>query len=458
MIASMPLSTLADACGGQVVASLADADVRLSGLAIDSRAVKPGDLFAALPGSQVDGHDFVSKAQCQGAGAALVLRALDSDLPQLVVEDQQQALAAFGRLARSAFDGVLVGITGSAGKTTAKNLLASVLAEAGQVLATEGNRNNELGVPLTLANLDPGTEYAVLEMGAGKPDDIAWLVNIAHPTVAVLLNVAPAHVERFGSVDAIANTKAAIFDQLPASGLAVFGADQPWCDEWRERASPARVLTFGLSASADYRAVDIVDCGFDGVAFTVVTPENRFPIKLAIPGRQGIDNGLAAIAVAHALGLSSSAIQRGLSSVKPAAGRGKVYQLASGAHLVDDSYNANPMAVKAAIDVLATRAGVRRLVLGPMLELGEQHEQLHHEVGRYAHDAGIEEFWVVDPRADAAAQGFGAAARRFESVAELLAEDPSLSADHTVLIKASRGAALDRVVTDWLANEEGEPC
>ena len=456
MIAPLPVTELAACCGATlhgVVGSLSD----VTGLAIDSRRVGPGDLFVAIPGERFDGHDFVATAFERGAHAALVQRPVDAMGPQLVVTDTEAAVASFAARIRAAYSGVLVGITGSAGKTTTKNLLTSILARVGSVLATEGNQNNELGAPLTLARLDATTEYAVLELGAGKPGDIKRLCAFVRPTVAVLLNVGPAHLAQFGSLAAISKTKGALLDGLPPDGLAVINADETWSSDWRNRSEPARCLGYGLGESADYRAVDLELMGFSGSRFVLQTPESEMVIELALPGKQGVYNGLAAATVAHALGVSPQGIVDGLAEVNPAPGRGSVHLQGEKNLLVDDSYNANPMAVRAALDVLATEPGRRRLVLGAMLELGKESDAFHQEVGRYAGQLGIEELWVVGKVAAPAARAFGSAARYFADIPDLLAAHPASAGADVTLIKASRGAQLDRVVDAWVVTEE-TPC
>ena len=449
MTCAFSLQEFGQACGGEIRSNENPSNVILSGLAIDSRAVKSGDLFTAISGKRVDGHDFVAMANDNGAVAALVQMPVDVDIPQVIVADIEMALATFGRLTRLAYDGVLIGITGSAGKTTAKNLIAAALKKVGNVLATEGNRNNELGVPLTLASLESTTEFAVLEMGAGKPRDIAYLSAIARPTVAVLLNVAEAHIEYFGSVDAIADTKSAILEGLSSSDLAVINGDQHWVDGWRGQATPATVVTFGLSKNNDYRATAIELDGFEGSTFIIESPRGEFELVLRLPGRQGVMNALAAFAVADSLGVSPHVIAKGLYSVQPAPGRGKVSHLDNGVVLVDDSYNANPLAVMAAIDVLGTVSSPRVLVLGAMLELGERSADLHARVGVYAGENGIDELWVVGELAQSAADAFGDGARWFASCDEIMAFVEPFSEGTTVLIKASNSAGFDRLVDDW---------
>ncbi len=456
MIVPLPVSEVAACCGATLHGAAGDLP-EVTGLAIDSRRVDPGDLFVAILGERFDGHDFVATAFERGAHAALVQRPVDVIGPQLLVADTEAAVAAFAARVREAYSGVLVGITGSAGKTTTKNLLTSILARAGSVLATEGNQNNELGAPLTLARLDTTTEYAVLELGAGKPGDIERLCAFVRPTVAVLLNVGPAHLAQFGSLAAISQTKGALLDGLPPNGLAVINADETWSPDWRKRSGATRCLGYGLGESADYRAVDLELMGFSGSRFVLQTPDSEMAVELSLPGRQGVYNALAAAAVADALGVSPQGIVEGLAEVNPAPGRGSVHQRGENNLLVDDSYNANPMAVRAALDVLATESGRRRLVLGAMLELGEESDSFHDEVGRYAAQLGIEELWVVGKVAAPAALAFGSAARYFADIPALLAAHPVPAGADVTLIKASRGAQLDRVVDAWVVTE-GAPC
>ena len=446
----VPLSVLdvAASCRAQLL-GMTSPELAISGLAIDSRRVTPGDLFVALSGERVDGHDFVASAFDQGAHAALVQRPVAGAGAQLLVDDTAAAVAAFAAKVRAAYQKVLVGITGSAGKTTTKNLLASILATAGPVVATEGNQNNELGVPLTLARLDQDTEFAVLEMGAGKPGDIAALCAFARPTVAVLLNVAPAHLAHFGTLGAISATKGALLDDLPADGFAVINADQPWADDWRARCQPSRCIGFGLQADADYRAVQLRPRGFSGTDFLLRTPERELSVHLSVPGKQGVYNALAAAAVADALGVDAEGIVEGLAAVTPAEGRGAVLALPDGRRLVDDCYNANPLAVRAAIDVLKDESGRRRLILGAMLELGPETDQLHSEVGAYAASLGIEELWAIGPLAAPAAEGFGAGAEYFESAEQLMTSRPRFEGADIAVVKASRGARLERLVNLW---------
>lgn len=456
MIAPLSVARIAEALDSKPV-SVAGTEV-VTGIAIDSREVTEGDLFFALPGSRVDGHDYVSAAIDAGAAAVVVSRPVPCSVTRLVVPDPQAALAVCAQLVRDAYRGVLVGITGSAGKTTAKNLIAAILAQAGAVVATEGNRNNELGVPLTLAALQPTTEFAVVEMGAGKPGDIATLCNFARPTVGVLLNVAPAHIAAYRDLDEIADTKGAIVANLPADGVAIINGEQTWSEQWARRAAPARVIRVGFSEDVDVRAGDIELMGFEGSRFTINGLGTPLTVTTALPGRQGVFNVLVAVVVARVLGVSDRAIQQGLATVSPVPGRGLPHVLPDSITLVDDSYNANPLSVRAAIDVLATSDHQRCLVLGSMLELGEHSADAHADVGAYARTRGIESLWCVGPDTIPALEAFGEGACYFEDCAALLAVQPQLRGPATVLVKGSRGMGLDTLVTHWSVATESVPC
>ena len=395
-------------------AHLMGSDTEFSTVSTDSRHIAGGALFVALAGERFDAHDFIGDVERSGAGAAIVSRDVDTALPLLRVADTEQALGRLGAFNRAQFTGPLVGITGSSGKTTAKNLVAGVLSQRGRTLATEGNLNNEIGVPLTLLRLAPDTEFAVVEMGAGKPGDIAWLREIARPTISVLLNAMPAHLERMGSVEAIADTKGAIYEELGPEGTAIINRDQPWADAWQARAGDARILDYGVTAQAAVTASDVRLLGAEGLKFKAHTPAGTLSVALKLPGGHNVSNALAAIAVGLACELSLEEIGHGLASVQPVAGRLSVSRSAGGASIIDDCYNANPGSVRAAIDLLAACPGQRVLLLGAMRELGPDSERLHSEVGAYA--------------------------------------------DSTVLVKGSRGAQMEQLLPALLGETESLPC
>ncbi len=431
------------------------ADCEISGVNTDSRALRPGELFVALRGENFDGHDFLERASAAGAAAALVSRPVAAELPLLQVEDTQVALGRLGAYNRALFQGPLVAITGSSGKTTVKNMVRAVLAQRGTTLATEGNFNNEIGVPLTLLRLEPGVEFAVVEMGAARAGDIRWLCELGQPTVALLLNAMAAHLEGFGSVEDVAAAKGEIFDGLGAGQFAIINADQPFAQQWRGRAAPATVLDFGVLAPAAVSARDVQLHGVQGVSFTVSTPQGEFQVRLGLPGAHNVGNALAATAVGLACGLDLAEIKAGLESVQPTGGRLALSTAPGGAALIDDCYNANPGSVRAAIDLLASCPGRRTLVLGAMLELGQRSEQLHREIGTYAAAAGIDQFCGVGDPLRPAVAAFGAGARWFNDCdAAFAALAGEFAVGDTVLVKGSRGARMEQLLH---ALQAGEP-
>lgn len=456
MIEAIALSRLLRAAGGELVGP----DVAISGIAIDSRNVAPGDLFVAIPGAHVDGHDYIAEAAVKGAAAVLAQRRPEESigLPTLLVPDTVRALGALGGLIRDDYDGVAVGITGSAGKTTAKEMMAAVLAHAGATVATTGNRNNEIGLPLTLAQLQANTEFAVVEMGAAKPNDIRYLCDIARPNVSVLLNVGTAHLAAYPDVAGIADTKAQILDGLDADDLAVINADHAWALDWQSRAVSGRVVTFGTAGAATYRATDIVGDGFYGVGFTVNARGRTRRVTSKVPGAPGVYNALATIAVASELGLSDGAIDRGLAEVDPGRGRGRVLTVAGGATVVDHSYNASPEALKAAIDTLVDMPGRHTLIMGSMLELGSVSPTLHQQVATHAAQSGVERLIAVGDEAHAAAEAFGSNARYYPNTDALLAAEVQFSADDIVLVKGSRAVGLDVWVNAVSTRPESVAC
>ena len=453
-MASVALQALAQRANGELIGE----SVPLQGLAIDSRSTQPGDLFAAIEGSQVDGHDFAPQATAAGAAAVLTEREVKGITPQLVVSDVVKASGHFALLKRQAFLGSVVAVTGSAGKTTTKNLIAAALAGAGAVHATQGNHNNELGVPMTLAGLNESHRFGVIEMGAGQPGDIAYLCQLAQPSVAVCLNASAAHLVNYESVDEIASTKGEILEGLGGEGLAIINADQPWVGQWIKQAGNARKITFGLSEKADYRAINIQYQGLNGTEFDLIAPSVALPVSLRLPGAMQVINALAALAVAIELGVPPDRAVDGLRQVVPEIGRGSVVAGRAGGRVVDDSYNANPAAVMAAIDTLARESAYSVLILGPMLELGSTSDDLHRDVGRYAKAAGIDCLMSVGREAAPAAEVFGKGAQHFSDQQALWSAFPDLPDEHIIWVKGSRGAVLEKTV-HWLTRpEEGSSC
>ena len=442
-MSGIPLSSIAQYLGS----SGASRNISITGMALDSRKVVDGDLFVAIEGAQRDGHEFIETARDNGAAAALVSRNIATDMPVLQVENTVAASAEIGRFARQRFTGTVVGITGSAGKTTAKTLLSAVLSRAGTTIATIGNENNELGVPLTLSRLFQQPEYAVIEMGAAQLGDIRYLKSLAQPDLVVLLNALDAHVGRFGGIDAIAEAKGEILDELSADQVAVINADQTWTEAWCERALPARIVTFGMSEHANVRAMEIEDEGVRGSRISVDSFGRRFEVSICVPGRAGVMNALATIAAATALGVSLDLVVAGLETADVVPGRGELKQLDNGANLIDDSYNASPASVMASIDVLAKAPSPRIAVLGDMLELGDQSQRFHSEVGKATDLASIDQVIAVGPAAKGIADARQGASIHVDSVDHLIIDLPEFPANSTILIKGSRSVGLDRLVT-----------
>jgi UDP-N-acetylmuramoyl-tripeptide--D-alanyl-D-alanine ligase len=447
---------------GPLEATLHGEDLTIEAITTDSRALNERDLFVALKGENFDGHDYLDQVASSGAVAALVSQEIQAGLPSLKVDDTQRALGLLGAYNRSLYTGTLVAITGSNGKTTAKNMIHAVLSRAGKTLATQANFNNEIGVPLTLLRLHPGIEFAVVEMGAAKGGDIAWLCELGRPSVAVLLNAMPAHLKGFGSLEEVAAAKGEIFDGLGADDCAVINADAPWAKQWRRRAGAARVIDFGLEQPAAITARDINPRGFEGVNFTVSSPAGEIAVRLALPGVHNVANALAATAVGLACGMALTDIRDGLESSESVAGRLRVERADGGAKLIDDSYNANPGSVKAAIDTLAECEGRRILVLGAMGELGSESEALHKQVGEQARTAGLDVLIGVGPELEPTVAAFGKQAQYFTS-----REDAAKSLVHSfgpqdiVLIKGSRSSGMELVLEalrDGSRSGRAQPC
>jgi UDP-N-acetylmuramoyl-tripeptide--D-alanyl-D-alanine ligase len=455
----LPLSRIAQWTGGR----LHGADVLIDAVATDTRTLDASDgraaLYVALKGERFDGHDHVANAAEAGARALLVARELDSVLPQVVVADTERALAAFAAAMQHARKARVIAITGSNGKTSVKSLLLSILQRVGVAYANPGNRNNEIGLPLAVLDAPEDAQFAIYEMGAGKPGDIAYLTAIARPDVALVNNIAPAHLERMGSLLGVADTKAAIYDALPSGGVAVINADDAFAPYFAERAHGHRLIRFGLEASADITARDIV-LDADAARFTMVTPQGDRDIELALPGRHNVLNALAAAALALGVDASLDAIGEGLAAARAVAGRLVTHHLPNGVVLIDDSYNANPGSLNAAIDTLAAASmskagGESWLVLGDMRELGDDEVALHAEAGRRAKSAGIARLYAFGPLSAAAAEAFGAGGEHFDSHAALAeALRAALKPDVRLLVKGSRGSAMDRIVSALLPNGE----
>ncbi|HEY0180284.1 MAG TPA: UDP-N-acetylmuramoyl-tripeptide--D-alanyl-D-alanine ligase [Dokdonella sp.] len=450
---NLRLGDVAQRVGGR----LHGADATIDSVSTDTRTLAPGALFFALKGERHDAHEFAGLAREHGAAALVVERELDVALPQVVVADALAALGELARTVRLQRRARVIGVTGSNGKTTVKTLLASILSRHGRTHVNAGNFNNEIGLPLTLLALPADADYAVLEMGAGKPGDIAYLARIARPDVALVNNVAAAHLERLGSLQGVAETKGAIYRALPADGVAVVNADDAFADYFGVLAAPRRTLRFGLLRRADVSAGLDFEVRADG-RFRLLAPNGAIDVALPLSGRHNVSNALAAATLALALGVPLTTIRAGLEAAPPVAGRLARRTHASGAVVVDDSYNANPGSFAAAIATLAGLPGERVLVVGDMAELGADAEKLHAEIGALAKRSGIERLRAVGRLSRAAADAFGAGAAHYADQPALIeALRGELREGVTLLVKGSRSSAMERVVRALLdgANDEG---
>ena len=421
----------------------ADADVR--DVFTDTRAPRPGGLFVALRGEHFDAHEFVAQAKAGGAIAAIVDHPVECDIAQIVVRDTLLALGDLASAVRARYRARVVGITGSNGKTTVKTLVASILALHGKTHVNAGNLNNEIGLPLSLLAMPEDAAFAVLEMGAGKPGDIAYLAGIARPEIGLVNNIAAAHLERMGSLEGIAETKGALYTALPAHGIAVINADDAFAGQFAGLAATRRIVRFALDVVADVRA-ERVQPGTP-MHFTLTVPGERGEVALPLSGRHNVANALAAAAIAYALDVPFATIRRGLESAPSVKGRLQRQQMPGGWVLIDDSYNANPGSAAAAIESLAAEPGEAWLVLGDMRELGAQARELHAQIGTLARDRGIARLYAVGPLAGAAADAFGAGAAKFADQPALIAAlGTDVHSGVRMLVKGSRGSAMDRVV------------
>ncbi len=452
----MSLAEAAQALG----APLGGADVRFEGVSTDSRSLRPGELFVALRGERFDGHDFLDAARRAGAAAALVDRAHAGSvpLPALAVEDTRLALGWLAKRWRARFAPVLIAITGSNGKTTTKEMLAAILRRhAGEerVLATAGNLNNEIGLPLTLLRLRAAHRYCAIELGMNHRGEIAYLADIARPSVALVNNAQREHLEFLRTVHEVAEENASVYDGLPPEGVAVLNADDPHAAYFRDRAGARRVVDFGLGASA------AVSGGYAlkplSSELRVRTPQGECAATLSIPGLHNVRNALAAAACAHAAGIAPQAIGEGLGAFRPYAGRLQVKRSCAGGTLIDDSYNANPDSVRAAIELLAGQPGgaargaaqspARILILGDMGETGARGVEFHREVGAYARARGVDHLLALGELAREAVTAFGEGGAHFGAVEDLNAAAIALTGDHrTFLVKGSRFMHMERVV------------
>ncbi len=440
----MRLSEAALATQGQLIGP----DVVFCCVGTDSRSIKKGQLFVALKGENFDAHEYAAQSLEQGASSVLVSKASNVS-PALVVKDTRLALGDLAAYWRSKFEIPVVAITGSNGKTTVKEMLAAILKVAAgndeSVLATQGNLNNDIGLPMTMLNLDKQHRYAVLEMGMNHTGELSYLTGLAKPSIALVNNAGTAHIGELGSLEAIANAKGEIFEGLVDGGTAVINADDVFAGLWKSLASNHHQVTFGLKAKADVTAR--YELHEASSAVELITPKGTANFSLPAPGVHNVSNALAAASAALALNVSLEKIATGLSQFAGVKCRLQVKQGFAGAKVIDDTYNANPMSMKAAIDVLKASAGERVFVMGDMAELGADAASMHAEIGAYAKTAGIEKFFALGALTKNAVIAFGENAAHFETLDTLVESLKSMmNAQATLLVKGSRSMRMERVV------------
>lgn len=459
MIRPLLLSELVKPVNGH----LFGADLPVSRLSTDSRDIQPGDLFLALRGEHFDGHDYIAQAESKGASAVVAEEALALSVPVLQVADTLKALGQIAALNRSLFKGPLIAVTGSNGKTTVKELLRKIFLQQGPVLVTQGNLNNAIGAPLTLLQLASAHAAAVIELGASGPGEIAWTAGLAAPKVSIITNAGEAHMAGFGSHAGLVRAKGEIIDQTAPNGTVVLNFDDPACQQWRQRAGDRDVVTVSGTGNseADAFATHIVETP-KGVAFDAhFSTGECLSVTLSLIGLHNVTNALLAATAAKTVGLSLELIGRGLGNAVAASGRMQLVNLSPGLALIDDSYNANPTAMRAALTSLAGRSGRRIAVLGDMAELGANEINQHQEIGALARQSGIDQLYMTGRYAEAYGAGYGPGGHIAPSHAELFEalwvelEKSNTPEGVTVLVKGSRSAQMDKIVA--LLNKKVNP-
>ncbi|MGZ8175238.1 MULTISPECIES: UDP-N-acetylmuramoyl-tripeptide--D-alanyl-D-alanine ligase [Methylobacter] len=449
---NMMLSEIAACVHGKLVGE----DVAISSVSIDTRAIKPGQLYVAIKGHNFDGNEFVAEAAQAGAVGAIVHQGIATTIPHIVVDDTRLALAELAGVWRKKATVSVVGITGSNGKTTVKEMVAAILSVNGKTLFTQGNLNNEIGVPLTLLRLNEQHRYAVIEMGANHSGEIEYSSQYAQADVAIITNVGAAHIEGFGSVDGVAKAKGEIIQTLKQDGVAVLNRDDVYFDYWKSTAGTRKVISFGMDGRADVTAhsikAEIVDHAF-ATTFELVAPEGALAVQLKLAGRHNVVNALAAASACLALGIDLQQIKQGLESVKPVTGRLQSLVSRLGNIVIDDTYNANSASLIAGLDVLANCEGRHWLVLGAFGELGAESPKIHEQMGGVIKSSGVVRLLAVGSDTRNTVKAFGEGATFFDTqndLIEVLRQE--LKGDEAILIKGSRAQRMENVVAALVEN------
>ena len=448
----MNFSKLAQQLDGELIGT----DIAFSKLSTDTRTLVDGEVYLALSGDRFDGNDFVAEAVAKGASGAIVSRELDTNISQLRVPDTHAALGEIAKLNRQHSSAIVIALTGSQGKTTVKEMIASILSNQAPTLVTHANLNNTIGVPLTLLQLNDKHEYAVIEMGANRAGEIAFSADKALPDIALITNASAAHIEGFGSLQGIVEAKGEIIDSVFPTGTVVLNAADPNVSQWIERAGSRRVVLFSACRtleSVDYFASNVLIDKSGCMKFVLNTPAGQRQLRLNLLGWHSVGNAVAAASTAMEAGATLDDVEAGLSSLQPVKNRLEPKTAIQGSHLIDDTYNASPNSFFAAIDVLMNFTGTRVVVAGDMRELGAESASAHRMVGKYAAIAGVNEFWAVGEQSRPAVEAFGESARFFNSKEELVKACKAIANKDTVfLVKGSRGVQMETVVQELTAD------
>ena len=442
----MQLAQVAQAVNGQMTG----ADVMLHGVAIDTRGECHGRLFIALRGDNFDAHDYIDRAHESGAAAAMIERPLSQlEIPSVLVDSTHQALKDLSAWWRAQFVIPMIAITGSVGKTSVKEMLGNIFTQLGQGVVTAGNLNNEIGLPLTLMRLSNEDRFAIVEMGMNHAGEIARLTAIAQPTIALVNNAAAAHLEGLGSIEAVAHAKGEIFEGLSPDGIAVINHDDEFASLWLKQTELHRTITYGLQKGAEVTAE--FELKESSISLRVRCPEQSFNVEMAVIGEHNVMNALAAVAVSVAANIPVETIIAGLEAYRPIGGRLNIKPCGT-LTILDDTYNANPASMRAAIDALKSFA-LSTLIVGDMAELGAATEQAHIELGQYAAQQGIDAVYACGQYAGLVGQGYGVNGQIFAdqiALLDCLKTQPLLHG--AVLVKGSRSAQMENVVT-FLENQ-----
>jgi UDP-N-acetylmuramoyl-tripeptide--D-alanyl-D-alanine ligase len=439
----MKLSEAAQILNG----TLQGPDVEFQFVNSDTRKINPGELFIALQGPNFNGHDFIAQAEQKQAIAALVSQGVQSQIPTIQVADTLKALGQLAAHRRQQVPIPVIGLTGSCGKTTTKAMITSILKHRGSVLSSEGTFNNAIGVPLTLMRLTPQHEYAVIEMGANHFGEIRYVTHITKPTVALITNAAPVHLDGFGDVEGVSRAKGEIYEGLADDGAAIINADDHYADYWRRMAENKRIWQFGIKKKTDVTAEQIQLNEAGWANFVLSIHGRKIPIQLPVLGRHNVMNALAAATSTAAVGATLKQIKAGLESFTAVSKRLVEYKAYAGAHLIDDSYNANPLAFQCALEILAQKPGETILVLGDMGELADKAEQYHRELGEQARELGIQKLYAYGKFSQLTVEAFGNCGYHFDDQIQLIqALKSALHPKAVVLVKGSRSMRMENVV------------